>query len=301
MAGDNLTASLPPKTGRLHGMQPQLTLKTRVLDLSEPVVMGILNVTPDSFSDGGRFFAKDAALQHARTMLLEGAKILDVGGESTRPGAQAVSEQQELERVIPVIECIRRELDCVISVDTMKPAVMRAACAAGAELINDVRALRAPGALQAARDSGAAVCLMHMQNEPRTMQQAPRYQNVLAEVKAFLLERMAACEAAGIGLEKIAVDPGIGFGKTLEHNLALLGGLEQFTELRQPLLVGLSRKSMFKQMLGRETAERVPASLSAAAIAVLMGAAIVRAHDVAATVDAIRVAHEIGLRYREMK
>lgn len=279
-------------------MPQQLKLKTRVLDLSAPLVMGVLNVTPDSFSDGGQFLTADSALRRARAMVQEGARIVDVGGESTRPGAPPVSEDEELERVIPVIERIRAEVDCMISVDTMKPAVMRAACAAGAELINDVMALRAPGALQAAHDTGAAVCLMHMQNEPRTMQRAPRYQNVVAEVKAFLEERLSACAAAGISRDKIALDPGFGFGKTLDHNLALLGGLDLFTALQRPLLVGVSRKSMFKQLLGREPAERVPASLAAAAIAVLKGAVIVRAHDVAATVDAIRVAHEIGMRSR---
>ncbi len=261
--------------------------------------MGVLNVTPDSFSDGGRFATLDLALQHARAMVQDGARMVDVGGESTRPGAQPVSEQVELDRVIPVIERIHRELDCVVSVDTMKPAVMRAACAAGAELINDVLALRAPGALQAVHDAGAAVCLMHMQNEPQTMQLNPHYSDVVAEVRGFLSERIEACKAAGIPREKIVVDPGFGFGKKLEHNLVLIANLAALSVLACPLLVGLSRKSMFKQLLNRELAERLPASLAAAAIAVFKGAAIVRAHDVAATVDAIRLAHEIGLRSME--
>jgi dihydropteroate synthase len=200
----------------------QLRLKSRTLDLSAPVIMGVLNVTPDSFSDGGRFAATDAALAHARGLVADGARIVDVGGESTRPGAQPVPEAQELERVVPVIERIRAELDCAISIDTAKPGVMRAACAAGAELINDVMALRAPGALEAARDAGAAVCLMHMQGEPRTMQQAPAYLDVVEEVAAFLRERAEACLAAGIPSERLVVDPGFGFGKTLQHNLELL-------------------------------------------------------------------------------
>lgn len=278
----------------------QLKLKTRLLDLGAPVVMGVLNVTPDSFSDGGRFLAPAAALAQARKMVQDGARIVDVGGESTRPGAAPVSEQEELDRVIPVIERLGRELDCVVSVDTMKPAVMRAACAAGAELVNDVRALRAPGALEVVRDCGAAVCLMHMQGEPRTMQQAPQYGDVVAEVQAFLDERIAACAAAGVGPDRIVLDPGFGFGKTLDHNLALLGRLEILAAGRPPLLVGLSRKSMFRQLASRESADRLPGSLAAAAIAVFKGAAIVRAHDVAATVDAIRVAHQISLRTGEI-
>lgn len=280
-------------------MPPQLKLKTRVLDLSAPMVMGVLNVTPDSFSDGGRFGSVDSAFQAARGMVAQGARIVDVGGESTRPGAEPVGQEQELERIIPVIERIHAELDCVISVDTMKPAVMRAACAAGAGMINDVMALRMPGALEAARETGAAICLMHMQGEPRTMQKSPGYQDVASEVRAFLEQRVNVCIAAGIGEGKIVVDPGFGFGKTLEHNLTLLAELERFAAMPQALLVGVSRKSMFKQLLNRELADRLPGSLAAATIAVCKGAAIVRAHDVAATVDAIRVAHEISLRSRE--
>ena len=258
--------------------------------------MGVLNVTPDSFSDGARFSNPDVALRHALQMHADGAAIIDVGGESTRPGAEAIGEQQELDRIMPVVERLRRESDCVISIDTMKPAVMRAACAAGAELINDVMALRTLGALDAARETGAAVCLMHMQGEPRTMQQDPRYDDVVREVGNFLTERIDRCVAVGIPKEKLAIDPGFGFGKTLEHNLNLLGGLDALCSSGFPVVVGLSRKSMFKTLLGREVAERLPASLAAATIAVLRGAKIVRAHDVAATVDAVRVAHEANLR-----
>ena len=258
--------------------------------------MGVLNVTPDSFFDGARFSDPEVALRHALQMRADGAAIIDVGGESTRPGAEAVSEQQELDRVVPVVERLRRESDCVISIDTMKPAVMRAACAAGAELINDVLALRTPGALDAARETGAAVCLMHMQGEPRTMQRNPQYDEVVREVGNFLTGRIDRCVAAGIPKEKLAIDPGFGFGKTLEHNLNLLGGLDALCSSGFPVVVGLSRKSMFKTLLGREITERLPASLAAATIAVLRGAKIVRAHDVAATVDAVRVAHEANLR-----
>lgn len=269
-----------------------LSCGTRTLDLSAPVVMGVLNVTPDSFSDGGRFRELEAAVARGRQMAAEGAAIIDVGGESTRPGAQPVPEAQELDRVVPVIERLRREVDCVLSVDTMKPGVMRAAGAAGAGLINDVNALRADDALEAARDTGAAVVLMHMRGEPRTMQRDPQYSDVVADVAAFLRERAAACVAAGIARERIVVDPGIGFGKTLAHNLALLGALPRVGG-GLPVAVGVSRKSMFKALLGRELDERLPASLAAAAIAVWQGAAIVRAHDVAATVDAVRVAHAL--------
>ena len=267
----------------------QLRLKSRVLDLSTPAVMGVLNVTPDSFSDGGRFATVDAALAHARALVADGARIVDVGGESTRPGAPPVAEAQELERVVPVIERIRAELDCIVSVDTMKPGVMRAACAAGAELINDVMALRAPGALDAACESGAAVCLMHMQGEPRTMQQAPRYADVVREVAEFLAARVAACEAAGIDRSRIVVDPGFGFGKALEHNLQLLGALDRVAPAGVPVLVGVSRKSMFGQLLDRPVGERAAGGLAAAALAAWQGARIVRTHDVRATMDALKV------------
>lgn len=274
----------------------RLSLKTRELDLSAPLVMGVLNVTPDSFSDGGQYQGVSSALARARVMAGEGAALVDVGGESTRPGAQPVSEQEELDRVIPVIEAIRRELDIVVSIDTMKPAVMRAACAAGAELINDVAALRAPGALEAACASGAAVCLMHMQGEPRSMQEAPRYGDVVAEVKEFLRSRGAACREAGIPASRLLIDPGIGFGKTLDHNLQLLAQLDTFSELGYPLLIGVSRKSIFQKLLGQPPDRRLNGSLAAAVLAVWQSAAIVRAHDVQATVDALRVAQAIRQR-----
>lgn len=267
-----------------------LQLRSRVLDLSAPVVMGVLNATPDSFSDGGRFVTPAAAVDRARQMLAQGAGIIDVGGESTRPGATPVPEQEELDRVVPVVERLCRELACVVSVDTMKPAVMRAACVAGAELINDVNALQAPGALEAARDAGAAVVLMHMQGQPAHMQAAPRYADVVAEVAGFLRDRVRAAEAAGIPRGRIAIDPGFGFGKTLEHNLALLGGLAPLTGLGLPLLVGLSRKSMFQALLGLPVEQRAQASAVAAALAVFQGAVIVRAHDVPETLQAIRLA-----------
>jgi dihydropteroate synthase len=264
------------------------------LDLSTPRVMGVLNLTSDSFYDGGRHVAFDAALAHGRRMAGEGADIIDVGAESTRPGAEPVSEQEELDRVVPVIERLRREVDCVISVDTMKPAVMREACAAGARLVNDVNALRAPGAIEAVRDAGAAACLMHMQNEPRTMQVAPTYLDVLAEVAEYLLERTHDCVDHGLPRESLVLDPGFGFGKRLEHNLALLAGLPALAALGFPLLVGLSRKSMLGQLCdGATVDQRLPASLAAATAAVLGGAAIVRAHDVRETRDAVRVAAAI--------
>ncbi|MBL1378256.1 dihydropteroate synthase [Zobellella iuensis] len=266
-----------------------LSSSSRSLDLSSPQIMGILNLTPDSFSDGGRFVAEDAALRHARQMVDDGATIIDVGGESTRPGADAVAEQQELERVLPIIERLRAELDCWISIDTSKAAVMRAAVAAGADLINDIRALREPGALQVAADSGAAVCLMHMQGQPRTMQQAPDYRDVTAEVGAFLQERVQACVAAGIPRSRLCLDPGYGFGKSLEHNYELLGRLGRLQQLALPLLVGMSRKSMLGQLLDRALDERLAGGLAAHLFAIGQGARIVRVHDVKAMADAVRV------------
>jgi dihydropteroate synthase len=259
------------------------------LDLTVPQVMGVLNVTPDSFSDGGRHSALDAAVAHGVRMAAEGAAIIDVGGESTRPGALAVSAEEELARVLPVIERLRRETAAIVSVDTSKPQVMRAAAAAGAGLINDVRALREPGALEAARDSGCAVCLMHMQGQPRTMQQAPSYTDVVAEVRAFLAARVTAARAAGFGADQLLVDPGFGFGKTMAHNLALLHHLREITATDTPVLVGLSRKSLLGTLTGRSAAERVHGSVALAVLAVAAGARLVRAHDVAATVDALKV------------
>ena len=252
--------------------------------------MGVLNVTPDSFSDGGRYLDVDAALTRAREMVGEGAVIIDVGGESTRPGAKPVDEQEEIDRVVPVIERISRELECIVSIDTLKPAVMDAACAVGAGLINDVNALRATGAIDVARKHQAAVCLMHMRGEPGTMQDAPHYTDVVGEVHDFLAERIRACVAAGVQASQILVDPGIGFGKTLVHNLELLSNLDAFAGLNCPLLVGVSRKSMFKALLGAAVDQRLSGALSTASIAVWQGAAIVRAHDVRATAEAIHVA-----------
>ena len=252
--------------------------------------MGVLNVTPDSFSDGGRFFSLDAAVEQGVRMAEEGAALIDVGGESTRPGSEAVSEAQELRRVLPVIERLRATTGAVISVDTSKPEVMRAAAAAGAGLINDVRALRTPGALEAAVASGCAVCLMHMQGEPRTMQLAPHYLDVVSEVRAFLAARAAACRSAGIAAERLAVDPGFGFGKTVEHNLTLLRRLRELAADGLPVLVGLSRKSMLGTLTRRPPAERLAGSVALAVVAALNGARIIRAHDVAPTVDALKVA-----------
>jgi dihydropteroate synthase len=268
--------------------------RDRNLDLGAPVVMGVLNVTPDSFSDGGRFVERDVALTHARRMIEEGAAIIDIGGESTRPGAASASLDEELERVVPVIEALRRESSAFISVDTSKPEVMRAACAAGADIINDVRALREPDALLTAAGTRAGICLMHMKGEPRTMQAAPGYDDVVSEVSAFLAERVAACRAAGIERARLTVDPGFGFGKRIVDNLALLKNLGQLRELGVPLAVGLSRKSMLAKITGRDVDDRIAGSIALAAIAVLNGARIVRAHDVAATVDAIRVAAAVA-------
>ncbi len=265
--------------------------KTR-LDLTHPVVMGVVNVTPDSFSDGGKFLERSKAVDHARKLIEEGAAILDIGGESTRPGAHLVSVEQELRRVVPVVEALAGT-GAVISVDTSKPEVMRAAAAAGAGLINDVRALAMPGALQAAAESGCAVCLMHMQGDPRTMQAAPSYGDVVTEVKAFLVQRAQSCRAAGIPAERISIDPGFGFGKTLEHNAALLRGLDAFGDTGMPLVVGLSRKSMLGKILGRPAGERLYGSLALAVMAAMKGAHIVRAHDVAATVDALKTVSAI--------
>ncbi|MET0345176.1 MAG: dihydropteroate synthase [Casimicrobiaceae bacterium] len=260
----------------------------QTLDLSKPQVMGIVNVTPDSFSDGGQFADADAAIAHARRLRDEGAAIVDVGGESTRPGAAAVPEDVELARVLPVVEALAHD-GAIVSVDTMKPGVIRAAIGAGASMVNDVRALQAPGAIEAVAASDAAVCLMHMQGEPRSMQAEPQYVDVVAEVAAFLRERARACEAGGIARERIAVDPGFGFGKTVAHNLRLLRELRAIAGLGYPVVAGLSRKSTLGALTGRAPGERLPASLAAALAAVAGGAAIVRVHDVRATVDALCV------------
>jgi len=267
--------------------------RDRSLDLSTPVVMGVLNVTPDSFSDGGRFAQRDAALVHARRMIGEGAAIIDIGGESTRPGASPATIEEELARVIPVIEALRAESSVFISIDTSKPGVMRAATRAGADIINDVRALSDDGALEAAADSGAGLCLMHMRGEPRTMQDAPRYDDVVTEVSEFLATRMRACRDAGVDTARLAIDPGFGFGKNITHNLTLLKHLQRFETLGVAIAVGLSRKSMLAKLTGRAVDDRTAGSVALAAIAVLNGARIVRAHDVAATLDAVRVAAAI--------
>ena len=260
------------------------------LDLSFPRVMGILNVTPDSFSDGGRHVALDDALRHAERMLAEGAAIIDVGGESTRPGADEVSPQQELDRVAPVVEALVRELDALVSVDTSCPEVMRESAALGAGMINDVRALEREGALAAAIGTGLPVCLMHRQGEPRDMQQAPRYDVPIEEaVVDYLAERVATCEAAGLRRERLLVDPGFGFGKTVEHNLRLLNRLERLAVLELPLLVGMSRKSMIGKVLERPVEERLPGGLALTALAVERGARILRVHDVAPSVDAVNM------------
>lgn len=283
-----------------NGSALMLQLPTRRLDLTMPAVMGILNVTPDSFSDGGLWLEPERALAQALRMVAEGARLLDIGGESTRPGAAPVSEQEELDRVVPIIERLAGEVDCVLSIDTMKPAVMRAAVAAGAELINDVNALRAPGAVEAAAATGAAICLMHMQGEPRSMQQAPHYRDVLAEVRAALAERVAVCLAAGIERSRLLIDPGIGFGKSLDHNLRLLANLDYFAELGCPLLLGVSRKSLFGKLLGLAVDERLIPSVATAALAIPQGAAIIRAHDVRATVQAVQTAHAIRQARQEI-
>ena len=267
----------------------RLPCGNRVLDLAHTHVMGILNVTPDSFSDGGRFAPLDAALRHAEAMVLAGATLIDVGGESTRPGAPVVSPQAELDRVAPVVERIARELDVIISVDTSAPMVMTEVARLGAGLINDVRSLRREGALQAAAATGLPVCLMHMLGEPGDMQDNPRYEDLVGEVSAFLADSMARCAAAGIGPERIVLDPGFGFAKTLQHNLSLFKHMEALHALGRPLLVGVSRKSMVGQTLSRPVAERLYGSLALAALAMTKGARILRVHDVAETVDVVRM------------
>ncbi|QYN02399.1 dihydropteroate synthase [Pseudomonas protegens] len=267
----------------------RLPCGNRVLDLARAHVMGILNVTPDSFSDGGRFSQLDLALRHAEAMVAAGATLIDVGGESTRPGARAVSPLEELERVAPVVERIHRELDVIISVDTSTPAVMRETARLGAGLINDVRSLRREGALDAAAATGLPVCLMHMLGEPGDMQDNPHYQDVTREVAEFLVERMAQCASVGIGPERIVLDPGFGFAKTLQHNLSLFKHMDALHALGCPLLVGVSRKSMIGQALNRPVGERLHGSLALAALAVAKGAKIIRVHDVAETVDVVRM------------
>jgi dihydropteroate synthase len=260
------------------------------LNLTRPLVMGILNVTPDSFSDGGVYFEPHRALEQAQRMVEQGAAIIDIGGESTRPGASPVSVEEELRRVVPLVEALSKALPVPISVDTSKPEVMRETVAAGAGMINDIMALRLPGALEAVAQLQVPVCLMHMLGEPRTMQSAPHYDHVVSDVMRFLNDRVEACVLAGIPRERILLDPGFGFGKTLQHNLDLLHALEQFLALELPLLVGISRKSMIGALLGdRPVNGRLNGSLAAAVIAAMKGAAVVRVHDVAETVDALKI------------
>lgn len=259
------------------------------LDLTHPNVMGILNVTPDSFSDGGQFAQIDQALQHADQLVAEGADIVDIGGESTRPNAQPVDLQEELDRVIPVIEALSTRIAVPISIDTYKPAVMQAAIAAGASLVNDVNALRAPGALAVVAGSDVGLCLMHMQGNPQTMQEDPQYADVVADVSAFLSQRVLACLDQGVDKARIMVDPGFGFGKTREHNIALLQSLDKLLGLDLPILVGLSRKSVLGKVTGNAVDSRLYASVAAAVIAAMKGANILRVHDVAATVEALKV------------
>ncbi|MDX1253435.1 MAG: dihydropteroate synthase [Gammaproteobacteria bacterium] len=256
--------------------------------------MGVLNITPDSFSDGGVFLSAQSALARARQMVEEGAAIIDVGGESTRPGATPVSVQEELDRVIPIVEAISRDLPVIISIDTSKPEVMRAAVGAGAGIINDVRALREPGALDAATQAGVPVCLMHMEGEPRTMQQNPSYGDVVAEVKGFLLERVEACVSAGMFRDRLLIDPGFGFGKTLADNLRLARHLDELATLGPALVVGVSRKSMIGAVLDRPLDQRLPGGLAFAALAVWQGAKIIRTHDVQATADAVNMVWAIA-------
>lgn len=267
----------------------------RPLRLDDPVVMGVLNVTPDSFSDGGRHAGVEAALEHARAMVASGAGIIDVGGESTRPGAEPVPLQHELDRVIPVLERLRDELDVVLSIDTSKPEVMQAALDAGAGMINDVNGLRAPGAMQVVASGNAAVCVMHMQGQPRSMQEQPHYGDVVAEVSDFLTGQAEALRSRGVARERIVLDPGFGFGKTLEHNLALFRSLPGLVALGYPLLVGVSRKSMIGQVLGgRPVTERLVGSVTAALLAARAGAGILRVHDVRETMDALTIQRALG-------
>lgn len=261
----------------------------KLLKKNQPIVMGILNTTPDSFFDGGKFNSSETAINHALEMLRDGADIIDVGGESTRPGADAVSAEEEIGRVVPVIKALRLQSNVCISIDTSKPDVMRAAVQAGANLVNDVNGLREPGALAVCAELGVPVCVMHMQGEPRTMQEAPGYDDVLEDIKSFLLQRVNECVAAGIKRENIIIDPGFGFGKNLQHNLQLLQRLHEFESLGVPVLVGLSRKSMLGLILGSPVEQRLYASVAAAVLAWTKGAKIFRVHDVKPTVDALKV------------
>ncbi|MCF6264763.1 MAG: dihydropteroate synthase [Xanthomonadales bacterium] len=274
-------------------MDNQLECGRQTLDLSQPQVMAVLNITEDSFSDGGRWLNPQRALERAIQMATEGAGIIDIGGESTRPGAIPVSIAEELERVIPVIEAISAAVEIPLSIDTSKAEVMTAAVAAGAGMINDVWGLRQAGALQAAAKAKVPVCIMHMQGQPENMQKQPHYENVLEEINAFFSQRISAVTAAGIETEKLLLDPGFGFGKTLEHNLSILANLDTFAHFKLPLLVGISRKSMLGEVTGADISDRMPAGIAAATIAVRQGAKIIRTHDVAATVQAMKLSYAV--------
>ena len=276
-----------PPAGTAHPL-------SRVLGAGRPLVCGILNVTPDSFSDGGLFDSLERAVEHGCRLAAEGADLIDIGGESTRPGSRPPTLAEELDRVVPVVEALVRRTPVPLSVDTSRPEVMRAAVAAGASMVNDVRALRSPGAPEAAAELGVPVCLMHMQRSPETMQHDPRYQDVVTEVRTFLAERIGACLDVGIRPEHLVVDPGFGFGKTLSHNVALLASLDAFTALGVPVMVGLSRKSMLGQLTGRAVGDRLPGSLAAALLAIQRGASVLRVHDVAAMRDVLTVVEAVG-------
>ena len=267
---------------------------SRTLHAGRPLVCGILNVTPDSFSDGGRFHSFDRAVERGLTLAAEGADLIDVGGESTRPGSRPPTLAEELARVVPVVEALVQRVPVPLSVDTSRPEVMRAAVAAGASMVNDVRALRSPGALEAAAQLGVPVCLMHMQRSPESMQEDPRYRDVVVDVRSFLAERVRACVDAGIRREHLVVDPGFGFGKTTAHNVTLLASLDGLRSLGVPVMVGLSRKSVLGQLTGRAVGDRLPASLAAALLAAQRGAAVLRVHDVAATRDVLTVLDAVG-------
>lgn len=267
----------------------QLTSRNKNLDLSTPQVMGILNVTPDSFSDGGKFNRIDYALNHVESMLQAGTSIIDIGGESTRPGAQEVALNEELDRVVPIIEAIRQRFDCWISIDTSKAMVMKEAVNAGADLINDVRALQEPNALEFAAKANVPICLMHMQGQPRTMQHQPNYNHLIQDVSDFLSERISACENVGISRQQLILDPGFGFGKTLEHNYQMLAKFEQFHQFGLPVLAGMSRKSMIFNLLGKPPAECLAGSLACATIAAMKGAHIIRVHDARETAEVMKI------------
>jgi dihydropteroate synthase len=286
MTRSALVEGLPSTSSGRGGAPHHLS---RVLGAGRPMVCGILNVTPDSFSDGGLFDSLERAVEHGCRLAAEGADLIDVGGESTRPGSRPPTLGEELDRVVPVVEALGRQVPVPLSVDTSRPEVMRAAVAAGASMVNDVRALQRPGALEAAAELGVPVCVMHMQRSPETMQEDPRYRDVVTDVRTFLAERMVACLDAGVRPEHLVVDPGFGFGKTLSHNVALLASLDAFTGLGVPVMVGLSRKSVLGRLTGRTVGDRLPGSLAAALVAVQRGASVLRVHDVAATRDVLAV------------